>query len=27
MSLPLLIELFLRFLKIGIVGFGGGWAI
>jgi len=24
---PLLLELFLRFLKIGLVGFGGGWAI
>ena len=23
----LLVELFLRFLKIGLVGFGGGWAI
>ncbi|RLG73828.1 MAG: chromate transporter [Thermoprotei archaeon] len=27
MELPLLLELFVRFLKVGIVGFGGGWAI
>ncbi|RLG88023.1 MAG: chromate transporter [Thermoprotei archaeon] len=27
MGLPLLLELFIRFLKVGIVGFGGGWAI
>ncbi len=27
MELRLLIDLFIRFLKIGIVGFGGGWAI
>ena len=27
MNIPLLLELFIRFLKIGIVGFGGGWAI
>ncbi len=27
MDYRLLFELFLRFLKIGIVGFGGGWAI
>ncbi len=26
-NLPLLLDLFIRFLKIGIVGFGGGWAI
>jgi len=24
---PILVELFLRFLKVGLVGFGGGWAI
>ncbi len=27
MNYQLLFELFIRFLKIGIVGFGGGWAI
>ncbi len=27
MNVPLLVDLFLRFLKIGVVGFGGGWAI
>ncbi|MET1160050.1 MAG: chromate transporter [Thermoprotei archaeon] len=27
MNLLLLVDLFTRFLKIGIVGFGGGWAI
>ena len=27
MGVPLLLELFIRFLKVGIVGFGGGWAI
>lgn len=27
MNIPLLLDLFLRFLKIGVVGFGGGWAI
>ncbi len=27
MSIGRLIELFIRFLKVGIVGFGGGWAI
>ncbi len=27
MNMSLLLNLFLRFLKIGIVGFGGGWAI
>ncbi len=27
MNTRLLLELFLRFLKIGLVGFGGGWAI
>ena len=27
MKVPLLLELFIRFLKVGIVGFGGGWAI
>lgn len=27
MNVPLLVDLFLRFLKIGAVGFGGGWAI
>lgn len=27
MQLRLLIDLFIRFLKIGVVGFGGGWAI
>lgn len=27
MELAKLLELFVRFLKIGIVGFGGGWAI
>ncbi len=26
-SLRILLELFIRFLKIGAVGFGGGWAI
>ncbi|MCD6301705.1 MAG: chromate transporter [Staphylothermus sp.] len=26
-SLRMLLELFMRFLKIGIIGFGGGWAI
>lgn len=27
MNLALLFEMFLKFFKIGIVGFGGGWAI
>ena len=27
MKIALLLELFIRFLKVGIVGFGGGWAI
>ncbi len=27
MNTSLLLDLFIRFLKIGIVGFGGGWAI
>jgi chromate transporter len=27
MDLRLLLELFVRFLKIGVIGFGGGWAI
>jgi len=27
MNVTLLLNLFVRFLKIGIVGFGGGWAI
>ena len=27
MNYSMLLELFLRFLKIGFVGFGGGWAI
>ncbi len=27
MNIPLLLDLFIRFLKIGVVGFGGGWAI
>lgn len=27
MKIWLLLELFIRFLKVGIVGFGGGWAI
>jgi len=27
MNVSLLLELFIRFLKVGIVGFGGGWAI
>ncbi len=27
MNISLLLELFVRFLKVGIVGFGGGWAI
>ena len=26
-SIKMLLELFIRFLKIGVVGFGGGWAI
>jgi|Deesub1362A_J573_1020465.scaffolds.fasta_scaffold39017_1 chromate transporter len=27
MNMPLLLQLFIRFLKVGIVGFGGGWAM